>query len=216
MSSYQTALQNENLISRADEPIADGAVHVVRSDRQLVDLVLAGDGSAFEEIFDRHKRMVAIVAGRYLRRPEQVEEIIQISFAKAFVELANFRGLHDLSLASWLSRITVNACVDTLRTQKRKPENLCCDLTDNEAESLVELAADSGARCVESDLLARDLAEKLLSRVGEEDRALLEMLYAEEMSVSEIAQLTGWSQSKVKIKAWRARNTLRRIMKKYV
>jgi RNA polymerase sigma-70 factor (ECF subfamily) len=216
MSSYQTALQNENLISRVDDPSADAAVRGARTDRQLVDLVLAGDGGAFEQIFDRHKRMVAIVAGRYFRRPEQIEEIIQISFAKAFVEMANFRGLHDLSLASWLSRITVNACVDTLRNQKRKPENLCCELTENEAESLVELAADGAARSVEADLLDRDLAEKLLSRVGEEDRALLQMLYAEEMSVSEIAAVTGWSQSKVKIKAWRARNALRRIMKKYL
>ena len=78
------------------------------------------------------------------------------------------------------------------------------------------MAADGGARSVESELLDRDLAEKLLSRVGEEDRALLQMLYAEEMSVAEIAEVTGWSQSKVKIKAWRARNVLRRIMKKYL
>lgn len=216
MTSYETALQNENLISRADEQTIDGAVRVARSDRQLVELVLAGDGSAFEQIFDRHKRMVAVVAGRYFRRPEQIEEIIQISFAKSFVELAKFRGLHDLSLASWISRITVNACLDTLRIQKRKPENLCCELSDGETESLVELAADSGTRSVESQLLDRDLAEKLLSRVGDEDRALLQMLYVEEMTVSEIAGLTGWSQSKVKIKAWRARNVLRKMLKKYL
>jgi RNA polymerase sigma-70 factor, ECF subfamily len=216
MTSYQTALQNENVISRADDPTIDGAVSVARSDRQLVDLVLAGDGSAFEQIFDRHKRMVAVVAGRYFRRPEQIEEIIQISFAKAFVELAKFRGLHDLSLASWLSRITVNACLDTLRNQKRKPENLCCELSEGEAESLVDLMADAGARSVETELLDRDLAEKLLSRVGEEDRALLQMLYVEEMTVAEIAGLTGWSQSKVKIKAWRARGVLRRVLKKYL
>jgi RNA polymerase sigma-70 factor (ECF subfamily) len=216
MSSYQTALQNENLISRADDPTGGSAVRVARSDRQLVELVLAGDNAAFEQIFDRHKRMLAIVAGRYLRRPEQIEEIIQISFAKAFVELAKFRGDHDLSLASWLARIAVNACLDTLRHQKRKPEDLCCDLTNGEAASLVELAADRGGRSVESELLDRDLAEKLLARVGEEDRALLEMLYADEMTVAEIAEVTGWSQSKVKIKAWRARKLLRRLVKKYL
>src|SRR5687767_6411365 len=170
MSSYPTALQNENLMTRGDEEIADGAVRVSRSDRQLVELVLTGDEFAFEQIFDRHKRLVAMVAGRYFRRPEQIEEIIQISFSKGFVELAKFRGVHDLSLASWLSRITVNACLDTLRTQKRKPEDLCCDLSDGETQSLVELAADS-VKSAESDLLDRDLAEKLLAQVGDEDRA---------------------------------------------
>src|SRR5688572_19622258 len=217
MRSFDTALQHENLIKLADEAMSpdDAAVRFARTDRQLVELVLAGDGSAFEQIFDRHKRMVAVVAGRYFRRPDQVEEIIQISFAKAYTELGKFRGAYDLSLASWLSRITVNACLDTLRTQKRKPEDLCCDLSDGEARSLVEFAAED-VRNAESDLLDRDLAEKLLAHVGEEDRAVLHMLYAEEMSVAEIAEVTGWSQSKVKIKAWRSRNALRRVLRKFL
>lgn len=215
MSSYQTALQNENLITRADDEIADSAVRVARSDQQLVELVLAGDGSAFEQIFDRHKRMVAVVAGRYFRSPEQIEEIIQISFVKAFMELAKFRGVHDLSLASWLARITANASFDVLRNNRRRPEDLCCDLTEGEAETLVEFAAGD-VRAAENELLDRDLAEKLLARVGEEDRALLQMLYAEEMSVAEIAEVTGWSQSKVKIKAWRARNAMRRVLGKFL
>jgi DNA-directed RNA polymerase specialized sigma subunit len=60
-----------------EEEIVD---HVARSDKQLAELVLTGDESAFEELFDRHKRLVASIAARYFRRPEQVEEIIQISF----------------------------------------------------------------------------------------------------------------------------------------
>ena len=104
MSSYQTALQNENLITRADDEIGDSAVRVARSDQQLVELVLSGDGSAFEQIFDRHKRMVAVVAGRYFRNPEQIEEIIQINLtteeraalqrsAAAVQELVNVMGM---------------------------------------------------------------------------------------------------------------------------
>ena len=216
MSSYPTVLKNDTLMHRADEGTVAAELRLERSDNQLVDLVLAGDQGAFEQIFDRHKPMVAVVAGRYFRRPEQIEEIIQISFAKAFVELARFRGAHDLSLASWLARITVNACLDNLRSQKRKPENLCCELTDGETTALTELAVDGGAQSAEQEMLDRDLAEKLLAHVGEEDRALLEMLYVEEMSVAEIAGLTGWSQSKVKIKAWRARNTLRRTLRKFL
>jgi RNA polymerase sigma-70 factor (ECF subfamily) len=213
MSSYPTALQTENLITRADEDIAHSAVRVTRSDSQLVELILAGDETAFEQVFDRHKRMVGLVAGRYFRQPEQIEEILQISFAKAFVELARFRGGHDLSLASWLARITTNACFDALRNNKRKPEHLCCDLAEGELETLASFPSTATADA-EKVMLERDLAEKLLSRLGSEDRALLQMLYAEEMSVAEIAEVTGWSQSKVKIKAWRARNAMRRVLKK--
>ena len=215
MSSYPTALQNENLITRADEDIAHGAVRVTRSDAQLVELILAGDEGAFEQVFDRHKRMVGLVAGRYFRRPEQIEEIIQISFAKAFVELIKFRGAHDLSLASWLARITTNASFDALRNNKRRPEHLCCELTEGEMDSLSAFPA-AGAPDAEELVLHRDLADKLLGHLPAEDRGLLRMLYAEEMSVVEIAEVTGWSQSKVKIKAWRARNTMRRVLKKFM
>src|SRR5688572_9729804 len=129
MSSYPTALQNETFIHRADDEAAEKSVRFARTDNQLVDLVLAGDGTAFEQIFDRHKRLVAVIASRYFRRPEEIEEIIQISFAKAFAELAAFRGRYDRSLSSWLVRIASNSCLDTLRSQKRKPERLTCDLS---------------------------------------------------------------------------------------
>lgn len=214
MRSFPTALQNENLVTRVDDDTAGLAVQVERTDRQLVDLVLAGDQFAFEQIFDRHKRMVASIAARYFRRPEQIEEIIQLSFAKVYVELARFRGLHELSLASWIARISTNACFDALRSEKRKPEELCCDLTEGETESLSIFASDSPD--AEKTLLERDLAEKLLSKVAADDRALLEMLYVEEMSIAEIADVTGWSQSKVKVRAWRSRNVLRRVLRKFM
>src|SRR5258708_33633123 len=208
MSSYQTALQNKTLINRVNDESAVAPLRVERTDKQLVDLVLAGDGLAFEQIFDRHKRLVAIIANRYFRRPEEVEEIIQISFAKAFTELGTFRGRYDRSLSSWLARITSNACLDALRSQKRKPERLTCDLSDQEVESLLELTAvDSDA--TESAIQDRDLTEKLLARIPEEDRALLQMIYAEEMSVADIAEAFGWSKSNVKVRAWRARAALR-------
>jgi len=215
MSSYQTALQNDTFIARADDDVADLPVHVERTDSQLVDLVLAGDGCAFEQIFDRHKRLVAIIANRYFRRHEEVEEIIQISFAKAFADLGSFRGQYDRSLSSWLARITSNTCFDTLRNQRRKPERLNCDLSEQEVESLQELTAE-GSLPAEKAILDRDLTEKLLARIPESDRALLQMLYAEEMSVADIAELLGWSESNVKIRAWRARASLRKVWKVFV
>src|SRR5687767_3205210 len=142
MSSIREAFQRDGILGYAsDEKVTSGTVCAFRTDPQLVELVLAGDETAFEQIFERHKRTVARTAARYFQRPEQIEEIIQISFAKAFVELAKFRGEHELSMPSWLGRIAANACLDQLRSQKRKPENLQCELTDGEAESLLDLVA---------------------------------------------------------------------------
>jgi RNA polymerase sigma-70 factor (ECF subfamily) len=212
MRSYPSVLHNDTLTHRTAEEPALLQVHVEMSDAQLVENALIGDETAFEQIFDRHKRLVAIVASRYFRRPEQIEEIIQITFAKAFCELNGFRGLHDRSFSSWIARIAANACFDTLRSRQRKPETLACDLSDKETESLLELTADN-SRAAEISLSNRDLAEKLLARISGSDRALLEMMYSEEMSIAEIAELLGVSQANVKVRAWRARHALRKVLR---
>jgi RNA polymerase sigma-70 factor (ECF subfamily) len=211
--NYPTTWQNKILMPRTESESGEIAVSAEKTDKQLIELVLTGEETAFEQIFDRYKRLVAAVASRYFQRPEEIEEIIQISFAKVYFELKNFRGKYDFSLASWLGRITTNVCLDALRNQKRKPENLVCELTANEI-----LVADvrQDDKTAENLLVERDLAEKLLSSLPAEDRAILQMLYEEEMSVSEVADFTGWSSAKVKVRAHRARSALRKILRKFV
>lgn len=211
---YPATWQNEILTARSEKQSAEAQVCAEKTDAQLAELVLAGEESAFEQIFDRYKRLAAAVASRYFDRPEQIEEIVQISFTKVYFELANFRGGHELSLAGWLARITTNVCLDALRNRKRKPENLACELSDEEAESLFADLRQNG-KTTENSLIDRDLARKLLARLPAEDRALLQMLYEEEMSVGEVAIATGWSPSKIKVRAFRARGVLRKILKKF-
>lgn len=212
MSTIQTALQNETLVQLAEDERVTAPVRAERTDAQLVEMVLAGDGTAFESLFDRHKKLVASIGARYMRRPEQIEEVVQIAFAKTFVELKRFRGEHDLSFVGWIARITANTCLDLLRRQRRKPEDLADDIGGFESIHLESAVHQSG----EDQLVDRDLADKLLSHVAADDRALLHMLYAEEMSIAEIAGQFGWSISKTKVKAWRARHSLRRIIKRYL
>lgn len=212
MRILQTALQNETLIRPAEDECIGTVVRAERTDAQLVETVLAGDQSAFENLFDRHKRLVASIAYRYLRRPEQVEEAVQVAFAKTFVELKRFRGEHDLSFPSWIAKITRNACLDILRNQKRKPEDLADDIVGLELMQVENV----GHRSSEDSVVDRDLAAKLLSHVAADDRALLRMLYAEEMSIADAAVQLGWSISKTKVRAWRARHSLRSVMKRYL
>lgn len=209
--SHSTTWQEEIAISAAEQADAEAgaAERVERSDRQLVEMVLAGDETAFEDIFERHKRLATTVAARYFRQPEQVEEAVQIAFSKMYFELKNFRGAHELSLAGWLAKITANACLDILRSHKRRPEDLACELPDLEA-----LGPASAGLSGEELHIDRDLAAKLLAKLGAEDRILLQLLYVDELSVAEAAAGLGWSVSKTKVRAWRARNVLRKIVKK--
>lgn len=216
MVSIRDAFKRESLLQYSGDEIVSGqGVRAERTDAQLIELILAGDQTAFEQLFNRHKRLVARTAARYFQRHEQIEEIIQISFAKTYLELAKFRGEHSFSFHSWIGRITANACLDTIRSNNRKPEELQCELSENEAQSVLDLTANTD-ESPEDSIVNRDLTNKLLSRLPTEDRALLHMIYVDEMSIAEIGSFFGWSISKVKIRAWRARNNLRKVLKRYL
>ncbi|MDQ3755465.1 MAG: sigma-70 family RNA polymerase sigma factor [Acidobacteriota bacterium] len=186
-------------------------------DAELVARVRAGDETAFEELFNRHRRRVALIAGRFFRQREQIEEIVQESFTKAYFALNSFSGNEEMSFAAWLARIAFNACYDELRRMKRRPESAVSDLSEGEAAWLERNLSDDGSGgSVEAMAVSRDLAGKLLTRLSPEDRLVLVLLDVEELSVAEIAKLTRWSVSKVKVRAHRARASLRRVLGKFL
>jgi RNA polymerase sigma-70 factor, ECF subfamily len=187
------------------------------TDDALVSATCAGDEAAFAQLFERHRRRVARIAARFFSRQEQIEEIVQESFTKAYFALPQFAGAHAASFATWLAQITVNACYDELRRAKRRPERQLDDLSEAETHTLtVQLRAADARPDVEAALISRDLAGKLLARLSAEDRLVLTLLDAEGLSVAEIAKRTGWSTPKVKVRAHRARAHLRRVLRKYV
>lgn len=212
---YITAWQDDIKMTRVEETGARAAISAEKTDSQLIELILCGEEAVFENLFDRYKRLVASIASRYFRNHEQIDEIIQITFAQIYFQLKYFRGAQDRSFASWTCKITTNACLDALRSQKRKPENLLCEFSEPETEILFA-AASVNEKTVENSFIERDLAEKLLSHLAAEDRAILQMLDVEEMSVSEVSEITGWSNSKIKIRAFRSRKALRKVLRKFL
>jgi RNA polymerase sigma-70 factor (ECF subfamily) len=187
------------------------------SDVELVSEVRAGQEAAFEELFRRHRRRVALIASRFFRRREQIEEVVQESFAKAFFALGEFSNRQAESFGAWLARIAFNVCYDELRRLKRRPESSLSELNEDEAAWLRERTrASTDARGVESDAISRELAAKLLARLSPEDRLVLVMLDVEGLSTAEIAEVMNWSVSKVKVRAHRARAHLRRVLRRFV
>jgi len=181
------------------------------TDDALVAAAGAGDEEAFEQLFERHRRQVARIAGRFFPQREQIEEIIQDSFTKAYFALGSYHGTHASSFKAWLTQIAVNSCYDQLRRSRRRPEQSFGDISEKEGyEVTAQLRAARSD--VESALVSRDLAVKLLARLSPDDRMVLTLLDVEGFSVAEIAELTNWSVSKVKVRAHRARAHLRRVL----
>lgn len=187
------------------------------TDDQLVAATRAGDEAAFTSLFERHRQLVSRLGYRFFRRREQVEDIIQESFIKAYFALDDYQGGHEKSFVSWLARITVRTCYDELRRVQRRSESNIGDLSDDEAAYLTDRLRDlSAGGNVESVAVSRDLADKLLARLKPEDRLVLTLLKIEELSVAEIAELVGWTSAKVKMRSHRAQHGLRRVLRKYV
>ncbi|HSQ13661.1 MAG TPA: sigma factor, partial [Candidatus Deferrimicrobium sp.] len=79
------------------------------TDDALVAAAGAGDETAFETLFNRHRRQVARIGGRFFAQREQIEDIIQDTFTKLYFALHNYHGTHEASFKAWLAQITVNA-----------------------------------------------------------------------------------------------------------
>jgi RNA polymerase sigma-70 factor (ECF subfamily) len=154
------------------------------------------------------------VASRFFRQRSVVEEAAQEVFLKAYTQLGSFEGRG--SLEGWLTRIATNTCLNMVRSSKRRPEMTVSDLTDDEQSWMDQQSAgDRGKQAsVENSLVAADLADRLLAVLPPEDQQALLMIDGEDASIKEVAEATGWSESKVKVRAFRARKKLREAMEK--
>jgi RNA polymerase sigma-70 factor (ECF subfamily) len=174
-----------------------------------------GDESAFEEIMRRYSRRVFHYASKFFRQRSLVEEAAQEVFLKAFTELGSFEGRG--SMEGWLTRITTNTCLNLLRSSKRRPESMVSDLTDDETTWLDKNLAGAAMerhQSSERSTAAADLAGRVLQGLTPEDQLVLTLIDGEDASVKDVVDLTGWSESKVKVQAFRARRRMREAVEK--
>lgn len=117
-------------------------------------------------------------------------------------------------MEGWLTRIATNTCLNILRGSKRRPELTVSDLSDDESGWLDQQLTDASIGSVENNIVAADLADRLLGTLSPEDQQALLMIDGENASIKEVAEATGWSESKVKVRAFRARRKVRETMEK--
>lgn len=174
-----------------------------------------GDESAFEEIMRRYSPRVFQFASRFFRQRSLVEEAAQEVFLKAFTELGKFEGRG--SMEGWLTRITTNTCLNILRSSKRRPELTVSDLTEEQSVWVENKLADVATerhKASERSEAAADLAARVLETLSPDDQLVLTTMDGEDATVKEMAELTGWSESKVKVTAFRARRRMREAVEK--
>jgi RNA polymerase sigma-70 factor (ECF subfamily) len=165
------------------------------------------DKEAFEELIRRHQQRVFAVAARILRKREDVEDVSQQVFVKAYFSLKRFD--QRAAFSTWLYKITVNECWDLLRKKKVRPLLYEADLSEEQSQ---QVTASEGARSTEPDILerlsARQRVEQLLSGLDERDRLMLILKEVQGLSIEEIGEVLEINANTVKVRLFRARRKI--------
>ena len=174
------------------------------SDRELVQRAQSDDKEAFEELVRRHQHRVFAVAGGILRRREDVEDISQQVFLKAYFSLKRFD--QRAAFSTWLYKITVNECWDLLRKKKVRPLIYESDMSEEQARQvLASEEKEAGGPDISDHLAARQRVEHLLEGLEERDRLMLILKEVEGFAVQEIAEVLDLNANTVKVRLFRAR-----------
>ncbi len=173
----------------------------------LVRAAQAGDVSAYEDLVRRHQPRVFAVIGGVLRRSEDVEDVAQQVFLKVYLSLHRF----DLrsSFSTWLYKVTVNECLDHLRKKKVRKLVYEADLSEEQSR-LLDSAVLPGRQEFTAERRAelRQLVDRLLDELPQEERLMMVLKEVEGWTVEEISEVLDLNVNTVKVRLFRARTRL--------
>jgi|SRR5207249_4497260 RNA polymerase sigma-70 factor (ECF subfamily) len=179
------------------------------TEAELIAAVLRGDSESFEPLVEKYSPRVFATARRYARRESEIEDIVQEVWLKAFQKLKSFRG--EAPFEHWLMRLAVRTCYDFLRAHQRNRETTFSELSEPENDWL-ERFVRQPEEAPENAEAARTLVARVLEQLSPPARLIITLLEIEDRSVKEISKLTGWSVPLVKVRAFRARAEMRKLL----
>ncbi len=189
-----------------------GKDSAINNDNEIICRVIEGDVNAFEHLLTKYKNYVFKIVNKHIPY-DQVEEIAQDVFIRTYQSLPSFKG--KSSFKQWLSKITVRTCYDFWRKSYRNRELPISSLSENQQNWLENVISDQS----ESSFYeygrqneAKEVLDYALDRLSPEDRMILELVYLQGLSIKEAADLLGWSLANVKVRAFRSRKKLHKIM----
>jgi RNA polymerase sigma-70 factor, ECF subfamily len=186
------------------------------TDDEIVRQVLDGHVNAFESLLKRHSGQVLKIVQRHVPH-EDVEETTQETFVRAYRSLPTFRGKSDFS--QWLSAIAVRTCYDYWRKAYRSREVPISTLTEKHQEWLETVLSGESEQSHDEEGLqteAKELLDWALAQLSAEERMVIELVYLEGLSVKEAAHLLGWSVANVKVRSFRSRKKLEKLLRREV
>ena len=180
-----------------------------RTEADLIAAVLKGDAASFEPLVEKYSPRIFAMARRYARRESEVEDIAQEIWLKAFEKLGSFRG--EAPFEHWLMRLAVRICYDFLRGHQRNREMTFSELSEPEEDWLDRFLTQPESS-EENAEAARLLVNRVLEQLSPTARLVITLAEIEQLPMKEVARLTGWSVPLAKVRAFRARAEMRKVL----
>lgn len=176
----------------------------VQKEKYLIERVKAGDKEAFTGLVNSYKDMIYTVCLRMLNSEADAEEAAQDVFVKAFRSMGSFQARSKFS--TWLYRIAYNNCISVIRKKVKM-----IDLVDEVPEGEVDEMEMNGLESLSARERSRYL-KMAIDSLAETDAVVVTLFYYDELSLEEIAQVTGLTSSNIRIKLHRSRKLMYRVI----
>jgi len=182
------------------------------TDSAIVRRTLQGEVNAFGLLLNRYQGHVLKIISKRIPAKD-AEDVAQEIFVKAYQSLPGFDP--DTHFKKWISVIAVRTCCDYWRKAYRTRESPMSALSERHAEWLKSAISSGSAASADAGIRQEEAKEVLawaLRRLSPEDRMVVEMIYLEGKTGKEAAQLMGWTVANVKVRAFRSRRKLRKLL----
>jgi RNA polymerase sigma-70 factor (ECF subfamily) len=178
--------------------------------RELVAAALRQDDEAARELVRSLYPLVAKLVRAHRPARSAEEDLCQMIFIKVMQNLSQFSG--KAPLEHWVSRIAINTCINQIQAEKARPELREADLSEEQAAVVRNLAATNDELAPDQSFASRQLVDHLMKALKPAERLVIDLLYLQQRSVAEIGKITGWSGALVKVRAFRARQKMKKQM----
>jgi RNA polymerase sigma factor (sigma-70 family) len=178
--------------------------------RELVAAALCHDDDAARELVRALYPLVAKLVRTHRPARSAEEDLCQMIFIKIMQKLSQFSG--KVPLEHWVSRIAINTCINQIQAEKARPELREADLSEEQAAVVRNMAATGDELVPGQRFASRELVEHLMMTLKPAERLVIDLLYLQQRSVAEIQEIAGWSSALVKVRAFRARQKMKKQM----
>ena len=176
--------------------------------RGLVDAALRQDDAAAGELVRALYPLVAKLVRAHRPARSAEEDLCQMIFIKVMQKLPQFSG--KVPLEHWVSRIAINTCINQIKAEKARPELREADLSEEQSAVVQNMAATTDELAPGRRFASRELVEHLMKGLKPAERLVIDLLYFQQRSVAEIQKIAGWSSALVKVRAFRARQKMKK------